>query len=42
MKRVHDGAVGQIVAIQETWLRPPYVMYPRRPGMAEATYQGSN
>ncbi len=42
MQRVHDGAIGQIVAIQETWLRPPYVLYPRRPGMAEIVYQGSN
>lgn len=42
MARVHDGAIGHIVAIQETWLRPPYVLYPRRPGMDEITYQGSN
>jgi len=42
MQRVHDGAIGHIVAIQETWLRPPYVLYPRRPGMSEALYQGSN
>lgn len=42
MKRVHDGAIGDIVAIQETWLRPPYVLYPRRPGMSEVLYQGSN
>ncbi len=42
MARVHDGAIGDIVAIQETWLRPPYVLYPRRPGMAEVEYQASN
>lgn len=42
MQRVHDGAIGQIVAIQETWLRPPYGLYPRRPGMPEILYQGSN
>jgi myo-inositol 2-dehydrogenase/D-chiro-inositol 1-dehydrogenase len=42
MKRVHDGAIGDIVVIQETWLRAPYVMYPRRPGMSELLYQGSN
>jgi myo-inositol 2-dehydrogenase / D-chiro-inositol 1-dehydrogenase len=42
MKRVHDGAIGDIVAIQETWLRPPYVLYPRRPGMKEVVYQASN
>jgi predicted dehydrogenase len=42
MARVHEGAIGSIVAIQETWLRPPYVLYPRRPGMSEIVYQGSN
>jgi len=42
MQRVHDGAIGDIVAIQETWLRPPYVLYPRRPGQTEVLYQGSN
>lgn len=42
IQRVHDGAIGDIVAIQETWLRAPYVLYPRRPGMSEVMYQGSN
>ena len=42
MQRVHDGAIGDIVAIQETWLRPPYVLYPRRPGMKEVEFQASN
>jgi len=42
MARVHDGAIGDIVAIQETWLRPPYVLYPRRAGMREVEYQASN
>ncbi len=42
MKRVHDGAIGDIVAIQETWLRPPYVMYQRAPGLTEVEYQASN
>jgi predicted dehydrogenase len=42
IQRVHDGAIGGIVAIQETWLRPPYVLYPRRPGMTEVQYQCSN
>jgi predicted dehydrogenase len=42
IKRIHDGAIGDIVAIQETWLRAPYVLYPRRPGMSEIIYQGSN
>ncbi len=42
MQRVHDGAIGKIVAIQETWLRPPYVLRERRPGMSELLFQGSN
>ncbi len=42
MKRVHDGAIGDIVAIQETWLRPPYVLRERVPGMSEIRHQASN
>ncbi len=42
MEKVHNGAIGDIVSIQETWLRPPYVLYPRRPGMKEIVYQASN
>jgi predicted dehydrogenase len=42
MERVQEGAIGEIVSIQETWLRPPYVLYPRPPGMSEVLYQGSN
>jgi predicted dehydrogenase len=40
--RVHDGAIGDVVAIQETWLRAPYVLYPRKPGLTEVEYQASN
>ena len=42
IKRVHDGAIGDIQVIQETWLRPPYVMYQRVPGLTEVEYQASN
>lgn len=42
MARVHDGAIGDIVAIQETWLRPPYVLRQRRPGQSELLFQGAN
>ena len=42
MRRVHDGAIGDIVAIQETWLRGPYVLRPRRPGVSELMHQASN
>ena len=42
VKRVHDGAIGDIVSIQETWLRPPYGLYPRKPGLTEMEWQASN
>ncbi len=42
IKRIHDGAIGDIVTVQETWLRPPYVLYPRRPGLTEVEHQASN
>ena len=42
VQRVHDGAIGDVVAIQETWLRPPYGLYPRKPGLTEVEYQASN
>ena len=40
--RIHDGAIGDIVAIQETWLREPYGLYPRQPGLSEIESQASN
>lgn len=42
MKRVHDGAIGRIVAIQETWLRAPYVLRERESGMKEVIHQAAN
>jgi predicted dehydrogenase len=42
MRRVHDGAIGDIVAIQETWLRPPYVLRDRQPGVTEVEHQAAN
>jgi predicted dehydrogenase len=42
IRRVHDGAIGEIVAIEENFLRAPYVLYPRKPGLTEAQYQASN
>ncbi len=42
MRRVHEGAIGDIVAIQETWLRAPYVLRPRKPGQPELEHQASN
>ncbi len=42
VQRVLDGAIGEIVAIEENFLRAPYVLYSRQPGMTEVEYQGSN
>jgi len=42
IKRVHDGAIGEIVAIEENFLRAPYGLYPRKPGLNEVEYQCSN
>jgi myo-inositol 2-dehydrogenase / D-chiro-inositol 1-dehydrogenase len=42
MQRVHDGAIGEIITIQETWLRPPYVLRPRQAGQSEMDHQASN
>jgi myo-inositol 2-dehydrogenase/D-chiro-inositol 1-dehydrogenase len=42
IKRVQGGAIGEIVAIEENFLRPPYVLYPRKPGLTEVEWQASN
>ena len=42
MKRVHDGAIGDILAIEENYLRAPYRLVPRRPGDREIEYQFRN
>ena len=42
IQRVHDGAIGEIVAIEENFLREPYVLYPRKAGLTEIEYQASN
>jgi len=42
MKRIHDGAIGDIVAIEENFLRGPYGVYRRAPGLSELQYQVSN
>lgn len=39
MKRVHDGAIGDIVAIQETYVSRPYYPRERRPGQNEMEFQ---
>ncbi len=42
MKRLRDGAIGQVVAIEEKLLRGPYAPYRRTPGLAEIQHQFAN
>ena len=42
VQRIHDGAIGDIVTIEENFLRGPYGLYKRKPGMGEVLYQCSN
>lgn len=42
MKRIHDGAIGKIVAVQCMFLREPYVVRPREAGLTEMQYQFRN
>jgi len=41
IKRIHDGAIGDIVAIEENFLRAPYGVIPRAPGLTELQFQCS-
>ena len=42
VKRIHDGAIGKVVAIQSMFLRPPYSTVSRDPKLSEMEYQFSN
>jgi predicted dehydrogenase len=42
MARIKDGAIGDIVAIQETYITSPYVCRPRQEGWGEMYYQLQN
>ncbi|MEI7733148.1 MAG: Gfo/Idh/MocA family oxidoreductase [Verrucomicrobiota bacterium] len=42
MKRVQDGAIGEIVAIQENYLSQPYIVRERQAGWSELEYQFRN
>ena len=42
VKRVHDGAIGRIVSIEENFLRGPYGLYRRQPSQNEVEYQFGN
>lgn len=39
MKRVLEGQIGEIVAIQETYVGTPYIVRERKPGQSEMEYQ---
>lgn len=41
-KRIWDGAIGSVVAIQSMFLRAPYRVIPRDPKLNEVEYQFSN
>ncbi len=42
VSRIHDGAIGEVVSMEENFLRTPYGLYRRKPGMSEIQYQFSN
>lgn len=42
MKRIHDGQIGEVVAIQENYLTSPYVLRRRQPEWTELQYQMQN
>jgi len=41
VKRIHDGAIGDVVHIEENFLREPYVVIDRAPGLTELEWQCS-
>jgi predicted dehydrogenase len=42
VKRIHDGAIGKVVAMQSMFLRGPYQLVSRDPKLNETQYQFSN
>ncbi len=42
IKRIHDGAIGDVVAVQNMFLRAPYRIEVRQPQYTETQYQFSN
>ena len=42
MQRIHNGEIGEIIAMQSMFLRPPYCLVGRMPGLSEIQYQFSN
>jgi predicted dehydrogenase len=41
VQRIHDGEIGDVVAIEENFLRAPYVIVERDPKLSELQYQCS-
>ena len=41
IQRIYDGAIGDVVCIEENFLRPPYQVTPREPWMSEIEWQCS-
>jgi myo-inositol 2-dehydrogenase/D-chiro-inositol 1-dehydrogenase len=42
IQRIHDGAIGDVVAVQCRFLREPYVVRPRQAGWTEMQYEFRN
>lgn len=42
VKRIHDGAIGDVMVIQETYARPPYCLTNRNPEWTEMEWQVRN
>ena len=41
VQRIHDGAIGEVISIEENFLRAPYVIIDRAPGLSELEWQCS-
>jgi predicted dehydrogenase len=41
VQRIHDGQIGEVVSIEENFLRAPYVIIDRKPGLSEVQWQCS-
>jgi len=41
VQRIYDGAIGDIVAIEENFIRPPYGVIPHKQGLTELEWQCS-
>ncbi len=42
IKRVQDGAIGDVITVQENYLTRPYILRPRQPEWSEMVYQYQN